>query len=260
MSDDVFPQKRCSKCKETKLLEMFSKNKRLKDGRHFQCKACVKAYAQANAEKLSEYHRAYREANAEKLSEYYRSYAQANAETIREYKRAYAQANAETLRKYRREYFATNSGVLLAKQKTRYEANKTAILERQHAYYVANIDIIRVRHRAYYEANAETIREYNRKLAAANPERRLAEFHKRRARIKGNGGSYTIAQKRALQEAQGGHCAYCGRLEEITIDHIIPISQGGSNDISNICFACWRCNLSKREKTPEEWVKRWYLK
>jgi 5-methylcytosine-specific restriction endonuclease McrA len=259
MSEDSSPHKRCSKCGEMKVLEMFCKNKSLKDGRHSQCKACVKAYAQENAEKLREYHRAYREANAETLREQKREYAQENAERLREYHRA-REANAEALREYGRAYFAANSEVLLAKQKARYEANKEKILGQQHNYYLANIDIIRKRQRAYYEANADTIRAYNRKFAAEHPELRLVSYHKRRALIKGNGGTYTVAEKRMLYENQRGLCAYCERSEKLTIDHIIPISKGGSNDISNICLACLRCNLSKREKTPEQWVNRWYLR
>jgi len=50
-------------------------------------------------------------------------------------------------------------------------------------------------------------------------------------------------------------CMYCstrgGRLE---CDHMIPISRGGTNEISNLTTACVSCNRSKRAKTPEEWL------
>lgn len=46
----------------------------------------------------------------------------------------------------------------------------------------------------------------------------------------------------------GFNCSYCGWPAEATplvIDHIRPLSKGGSNDESNLTAACWRCNLGK---------------
>lgn len=43
-------------------------------------------------------------------------------------------------------------------------------------------------------------------------------------------------------------CAYCGRGAgnvELHIDHIVPVSRGGSNHESNLCSACVDCNLGK---------------
>jgi hypothetical protein len=46
-------------------------------------------------------------------------------------------------------------------------------------------------------------------------------------------------------------CAYCGRSGRnlrLTIDHIMPVSRGGSNEIGNLVTACRACNLSKGAK------------
>jgi hypothetical protein len=49
-------------------------------------------------------------------------------------------------------------------------------------------------------------------------------------------------------------CQYCGeRGGRLECDHIMPLSRGGSNDISNLTTACFKCNRSKRAKTPGEW-------
>lgn len=45
-----------------------------------------------------------------------------------------------------------------------------------------------------------------------------------------------------------GHCANCGATENLHIDHIHPVSRGGSNDPSNLQVLCSGCNLEKADK------------
>lgn len=56
-----------------------------------------------------------------------------------------------------------------------------------------------------------------------------------------------------------GHCAYCGEsFFPLTIDHITPISRGGTDSRSNLTAACSPCNFEKLDFTPDEW-KAWRL-
>lgn len=41
-------------------------------------------------------------------------------------------------------------------------------------------------------------------------------------------------------------CLRCGRLDKLTLDHIIPISTGGQNKISNLQALCKSCNSIKK--------------
>lgn len=46
-------------------------------------------------------------------------------------------------------------------------------------------------------------------------------------------------------------CTYCGRSPpdvQLEIDHILPISQGGSNNIDNLTTSCMECNRGKSAK------------
>ena len=46
-------------------------------------------------------------------------------------------------------------------------------------------------------------------------------------------------------------CQYCGKSAPdvvLEVDHIIPVSKGGDNDISNLITACFNCNRGKRDK------------
>ena len=74
--------------------------------------------------------------------------------------------------------------------------------------------------------------------------RRLSE-HRRRARKARSGGTYTIAEWQSLCERTGNRCLACGDAGPLTVDHIVPISKGGSNSIANIQPLCLPCNLSK---------------
>lgn len=49
-------------------------------------------------------------------------------------------------------------------------------------------------------------------------------------------------------------CAYCGELMiEGTIDHILPKSSGGSNELHNLLLCCRECNADKGRKRLEHW-------
>lgn len=59
----------------------------------------------------------------------------------------------------------------------------------------------------------------------------------------------------------GFRCAYCGKCPPeiiLEIDHIEPLSQGGTDDISNLLAACFDCNRGKRnivlDKAPQSLV------
>lgn len=54
-------------------------------------------------------------------------------------------------------------------------------------------------------------------------------------------------------ERDGPLCAYCGETAiPIHIDHIYPLSRGGSNDLENLTVACAQCNIEKSDHTLEE--------
>ena len=48
-------------------------------------------------------------------------------------------------------------------------------------------------------------------------------------------------------------CVYCGCAENLTVDHILPLSRGGDSEIDNLATACRKCNSSKGSMTPAEW-------
>lgn len=53
------------------------------------------------------------------------------------------------------------------------------------------------------------------------------------------------------------YCGYCGRRvgrNTATLDHAIPVSRGGTDDLSNLVLACRPCNEAKADRTPREYA------
>jgi hypothetical protein len=56
-----------------------------------------------------------------------------------------------------------------------------------------------------------------------------------------------------VYKLHGRFCNYCGSTIKLTIDHVMPLCRGGTNDLDNLVPACRACNSQKHTKTVEEW-------
>uniref|UniRef100_A0A803Q3R2 HNH nuclease domain-containing protein n=1 Tax=Cannabis sativa TaxID=3483 RepID=A0A803Q3R2_CANSA len=68
----------------------------------------------------------------------------------------------------------------------------------------------------------------------------------KRRRIKSN-----LSRKNILYR-DNYTCQYCYSQENLTIDHVLPISRGGEWEWENLVTACSKCNSKKGHKTIEE--------
>jgi 5-methylcytosine-specific restriction endonuclease McrA len=53
-------------------------------------------------------------------------------------------------------------------------------------------------------------------------------------------------------QRDGFCCVYCGRKApdvQLHVDHVVPVSGGGSNDLKNLVAACAECNVGKGKRT-----------
>lgn len=98
------------------------------------------------------------------------------------------------------------------------------------AYHVENQDVRNARMREHYLANRE---EY------------YARTHRRRQVIEANMDALDRALSADYRRAiVGDPCAYCGAPSE-HVDHVFPLSKGGTDHWWNLTRACEGCNKSK---------------
>lgn len=159
--------------------------------------------------------------------------------------------------------------------RTRYENKRTEIIDRVKTYIRAHPD----KHREWGRINAkrhpenslkrgrkyETIhrerrrqQERDRYKVNINERRRIAvKSRNRRARHSQADGSYNIEDVQKQFKRQDGLCFWCSipLFNEYHIDHVIPLSKGGTNWPHNIVVSCVHCNVTKGDRIPfAEWI------
>jgi len=58
--------------------------------------------------------------------------------------------------------------------------------------------------------------------------------------------------RRAVFARDGWACQYCGSRAQLTVDHVIPRSKGGSSEWDNIVASCAPCNRRKGDLLPRQ--------
>lgn len=97
--------------------------------------------------------------------------------------------------------------------------------------------------------NAHKLSEYARNYQKRHPEQVTKSSRKRREIFKNIDGNFNFSEWENLCKYFENKCLYCGKFGiKLTVDHVIPISKGGSNFISNIQPLCQRCNSKKGKK------------
>jgi len=63
------------------------------------------------------------------------------------------------------------------------------------------------------------------------------------------------SKRNRILARDGNRCQYCGTKGtafDLTVDHILPVSRGGTTSPENLVAACYACNQRKGSRTPEE--------
>lgn len=63
--------------------------------------------------------------------------------------------------------------------------------------------------------------------------------------------------RRSLSRRDGYRCVDChvsGKVQKLTIDHVVPVSKGGTNRLANLRFRCASCNARKADGPEPQWI------
>ena len=195
------------------------------DGYKSRCRDCFRT--QAHEE---------RSANIEQYRARERDYIEANKDHYRELKRAHQQANPEKYDEALRKYRETH----------REEINAKARERRQQ-----DLEHHREIGRKSREKHAEERNAYQREYGKTNRDKLTLYTNTRRARKLEAEGSHTDEEWQELKAFYNFKCLRCGAQEpdiKLTRDHVIPLTQGGSDSIDNVQPLCARCNSKKNNK------------
>jgi 5-methylcytosine-specific restriction endonuclease McrA len=107
-------------------------------------------------------------------------------------------------------------------------------------YYRQKQDDLKERARQYRQKNRDIVLERDRVRKARN-----------RAKSFGITEHFTLEQWLNLRKLCGEKCVSCKEAKPLTVDHIVPLSEGGSNTIDNIQPLCKSCNSSKLKKVKD---------
>ncbi len=124
-----------------------------------------------------------------------------------------------------------------------------------------NSDYIRNKNKRYKTEHAERLapiaRARSLRWAKDNPDKKRIQSQIRRSRKRGAEGSHTFVQLMELLAKQDFKCVGCDELlgENRTVDHIIPLSKGGTNWIFNLQWLCKSCNSCKHTRSQEEFLR-----
>jgi 5-methylcytosine-specific restriction endonuclease McrA len=180
-------------------------------------------------------------------------------------KRRWHAENKEAIHAKARLYYQKNRDAIKAKSAKYAKEHPEEVHARRVAIYYRNHDKSKQSARDWYYANREralawskVYRAENRSRLSAtqaawrklNPERRTATEMKRRAIKRAAAGSCSYAQLQARIEFYGGKCWVCRTAPFESIDHVKPLSKGGSNWPSNLRPCCKSCNSKKRANWP----------
>lgn len=136
-----------------------------------------------------------------------------------------------------------------------YQQNKQKILARKRAYYLENREEILAQKKEYAADRKQETEDYQKayRQSERGKESKSKSNKKRyekikvfdRVRRKANNYKVPIAEIFAVLKSP---CKICGSADNLTVDHMHPVSKGGQSTPENLQSLCKSCNSWKHNK------------
>jgi len=135
-----------------------------------------------------------------------------------------------------------------ARQRIWRANNRERSLEIQRRWRENNHEKAIEKTRRWKETNREHLRAYGLAWFHQHPGKSVEYCERRRARQESSGEKITAEEWQSVLRQFDGKCACCGSCNDVSMDHVIPLSKGGRHAIENIQPLCRSCNSKKRTK------------
>lgn len=236
-----------------------------------RCKPCRARYRKNTVEQRKAYQAEWNKQNEEHVKAYRQKYHAENRDRENQRSAAWKQKNPEKVIAYRRRVYLENPQEQRDKSAKWRRENPDLARKMWAEYYRANKDRKRVNSKlwflrnkervaklrsAWVSSNKQKLYEYGVKYRSENRNKLNVHQQNRRAKLSTSGNLSKDLPER-LFVLQHGRCACCGEPlgSDYHLDHIMPLSLGGTNTNDNIQLLRKQCNLRKRAKHPVEFMQ-----
>ena len=153
---------------------------------------------------------------------------------------------------YSRRRYLSNRDETIARVKKYAASHRDEKVAYDKEYRKNNAEKCSANCKHYREGHLEELAEYYLAWSQENHDKIMVNGYRSRARK--SGAVIEDFDELSVWQYWGETCAYCGSTEDLTLDHIVPLSQGGPHSFDNLCVACRSCNASKGAKKLIEWM------
>jgi len=222
--------------------------------------AIQKKYRLKNSEKIKAGQRDHYLRNKEKVKAHVKEYALKNQYKIQQYRKSHYEKNKERIKNSVKQYALNNQNKVKSYKKKYYLKNKDYIKNKVKKWNARNPEKVFLRSFLYKLNNRKKLNEDSRRRYQINKEKtRFARNVRCRNYFakKNNAVGFHVKEdilKKLSNQASCCNACKCDISQYFEIDHIEPISKGGSNWPSNLQLLCLSCNRSKGSKTMEDFL------
>jgi 5-methylcytosine-specific restriction endonuclease McrA len=231
-------EKRCTKCRAIKPADQFYKDAHHSDGLKSCCKACASAAQkvryEANPESARAKTREWYRANHDRALAYAEQYRKVNTEKVCESTRRWRAKSQDKIKESRRQYYQEHKEQCHVRFRQWYQSHRSEQLARMEAFRKVHPD-------------------YFSDWDDRNREKKRGSTNKRRAILR----KVTVGEvsREEVFRRDRGICHICGKKltpQMWHLDHLIPLSKGGSHTPENVAVACPRCNIRRGNHGPAQ--------
>jgi len=215
--------KLCWKCSQEKSISEFGVDRSRADGLNPRCKSCMRIATAASAKR--------------------------HPETVKKkWDKRYARDRQKIIRQRRKHQIArTIDGNYIIKSEKKCSKCDVVKPINNFRKHCNSAD-------GHYSTCQQCSAEYRKTLDYQAQSK--VDRQRRRSRERNAEGSHTSQDIKQIYARQNGKCAHCEKELNFVfhVDHIIPLSKGGSNYPSNLQILCATCNLRKAAKLPSDLI------